>query len=42
MGPLLGPEVTAGQWGLLGVSLPAWLALPLTAGLVRRLRREVS
>ncbi|MEV5818729.1 ABC transporter permease [Micromonospora harpali] len=42
MEPLLGPEVTAGQWGRLGVSLLVWLALPLAAGLIRTLRREVS
>ncbi|MFJ6195414.1 ABC transporter permease [Micromonospora sp. NPDC092111] len=42
MEPLLGPEVTAGQWARLGVSLLAWVAAPLAAGLVRTLRREVS
>ncbi|TDB70751.1 ABC transporter permease [Micromonospora sp. KC723] len=40
--PLLGAEVTAGQWGRLAVSLLVWLALPLAAGLVRVMRREVS
>ncbi|TDC81812.1 ABC transporter permease, partial [Micromonospora sp. KC606] len=42
MEPLLGAEMTAGQWGRLAVSLLAWLALPLAAGLVRVMRREVS
>ncbi|TDC43068.1 ABC transporter permease subunit [Micromonospora sp. KC213] len=42
MEPLLSAEVTAGQWGRLAVSLLVWLALPLAAGLVRVLRREVS
>jgi ABC-2 type transport system permease protein len=42
MEPLLGTDVTAGQWGRLGVSLAVWLLVPLVAGLVRTLRREVS
>ncbi|MCZ7439485.1 ABC transporter permease [Micromonospora sp. WMMC241] len=42
MGALLGPDVTAGQWGRLGVSLVVWVLLPLVAGLFRTLRREVS
>ncbi|SCG43587.1 ABC transporter permease [Micromonospora halophytica] len=42
MEPLLGAEVTAGQWGRLAVSLLVWLVVPLAAGLVRTLRREVS
>lgn len=42
MRPLLGADVTAGQWGRLAVSLLVRLALPLVAGLVRTLRREVS
>ncbi|TCB90980.1 ABC transporter permease [Micromonospora zingiberis] len=42
MEPLFGTEVTAGQWGRLGVSLLLWLALPLAAGLVRTMRREVA
>ncbi|NES15177.1 MULTISPECIES: ABC transporter permease [Micromonospora] len=42
MQPLLGADVTAGQWGRLAVSLLVWLVLPLVAGLVRTLRREVS
>ncbi|MFC0028634.1 ABC transporter permease [Micromonospora chaiyaphumensis] len=42
MEPLLGPDMTAGQWGRLGVSLAVWLLVPLVAGLVRTLRREVS
>ncbi|MEU5720771.1 ABC transporter permease [Micromonospora sp. NPDC047738] len=42
MEPLLGPDVTAGQWARLAVSLLVWMVLPLAAGLVRTLRREVS
>ncbi|MEU3452944.1 ABC transporter permease [Micromonospora sp. NPDC006766] len=42
MEPLFGPDVTAGQWGRLVVSLLVWMAVPLAAGLVRTLRREVS
>ncbi|MEV4479033.1 ABC transporter permease [Micromonospora coxensis] len=42
MEPLLGAEVTAGQWGRLAVSLLVWMVVPLAAGLVRTLRREVS
>ncbi|MEU9504775.1 ABC transporter permease [Micromonospora sp. NPDC048170] len=42
MEPLFTPNVTAEQWGRLAVSLLVWLALPLFAGLVRTLRREVS
>ncbi|SCL28739.1 ABC-type transport system involved in multi-copper enzyme maturation, permease component [Micromonospora nigra] len=39
--PLFTPEVTAGQWGRLAVSLLVWLVVPLAVGLVRTLRREV-
>ncbi|WP_229399554.1 ABC transporter permease [Micromonospora okii] len=42
MEPLLGPTMTADQWGRLAVSVLVWVALPLVAGLVRTLRREVS
>jgi len=42
MEPLFGPDVTAGQWGRLAVSLLVWVVVPLAAGLVRTLRREVS
>ncbi|MEH1097833.1 ABC transporter permease [Micromonospora sp. CPCC 205561] len=42
MEPLLTADVTAGQWGRFAVSLLAWLVVPLVAGLVRTLRREVS
>ncbi|MFU8870350.1 ABC transporter permease [Micromonospora sp. SL4-19] len=42
MEPLFGPDVTAGQWARLGVSLLVWMVVPLAAGLVRTLRREVS
>ncbi|WP_433531697.1 ABC transporter permease [Micromonospora sp. CA-263727] len=39
---LFGAEMTAGQWGRLGVSLLVWLGVPLLAGLVRTMRREVT
>ncbi|MFI0791422.1 ABC transporter permease [Micromonospora rubida] len=42
MEPLFGPEVTAGQWGRMAVSVLVWAVLPLAAGMVRTLRREVS
>ncbi|MFB9233976.1 ABC transporter permease [Plantactinospora siamensis] len=42
MDPLFGPTVTAAQWGRLAVSVAVWVALPLTAGLYRTLRREVA
>lgn len=42
MAPLATPDVTAGQWARLGVSLLVWLLVPLVAGLVRTTRREVS
>ncbi|WDZ87086.1 ABC transporter permease [Micromonospora cathayae] len=42
MAPLTTPDVTAGQWARLGVSLLVWLVVPLVAGLVRTMRREVS
>ncbi|MEU4712155.1 ABC transporter permease [Micromonospora purpureochromogenes] len=42
MEPLFGPEVTAGQWGRLAVSLLVWMVAPLAAGLVRTLLREVA
>ncbi|MFE9691518.1 ABC transporter permease [Micromonospora sp. NPDC005806] len=42
MAPLLGPQVSAGQWGRLAVSLLVWMVVPLVAGLARTLRREVS
>lgn len=40
--PLTDLSMTAGQWGRLGVSLTVWVLLPLVAGVVRVLRREVS
>ncbi|MBF9127764.1 ABC transporter permease [Plantactinospora sp. S1510] len=44
--PLIEPpgagELGAGQWARLGVSVTAWVLLPLVAGLVRTMRREVS
>ncbi|MFJ5616794.1 ABC transporter permease [Micromonospora sp. NPDC093243] len=42
MEPLFTGELTAGQWGRLAVSLLVWLAVPVLAGLVRTLRREVA
>ncbi|MDG4792930.1 ABC transporter permease [Micromonospora sp. WMMD1082] len=42
MEPLFTTEMTAGQWGRLGVSLLVWLVVPLVAGLVRTMRREVA
>lgn len=41
MEPLLGADMTAGQWGRLGVSLLVWVVAPLAVGMVRTLRREV-
>ncbi|MFK3979965.1 ABC transporter permease [Micromonospora sp. NPDC050397] len=40
--PLVSAEVTAGQWGRIAVSVAVWVVLPLIAGLVRIVRREVS
>ncbi|WP_435204636.1 ABC transporter permease [Micromonospora sp. bgisy143] len=43
MEPLFGNDALTGeQWGRLAVSLLVWMVLPLAAGLVRTLRREVS
>ncbi|MGN9778777.1 ABC transporter permease [Micromonospora sp. H33] len=42
MEPLFTPDVTAGQWGRLAVSLLVWMVVPLAAGLVRTLRREAA
>ncbi|GGL89470.1 MULTISPECIES: ABC transporter permease [Micromonospora] len=42
MEPFYGSTVTGEQWARLGVSLLVWLVLPLAAGTVRTLRREVS
>jgi len=36
------PAMSAGEWARLGVSVAVWVALPLAAGTVRVLRREVS
>lgn len=36
------PGVTAGEWSRLAASVAVWVALPLAAGTVRILRREVS
>ncbi|WP_329107831.1 ABC transporter permease [Micromonospora sp. NBC_01699] len=40
--PLTTSDVTAGQWGRIAVSVALWVLLPLVAGLVRIVRREVS
>ncbi|MEU4550707.1 ABC transporter permease [Micromonospora violae] len=43
MEPLFGSDALTGeQWGRIVVSLLVWMVLPLAAGLVRTLRREVS
>ncbi|MEU8253671.1 ABC transporter permease [Micromonospora inaquosa] len=43
MEPLFGGDALTGeQWGRIAVSLLVWMVLPLAAGLVRTLRREVS
>lgn len=42
MEPLYNNEMTAGQWGRLAVSVLVWVAVPLVAGMLRTLRREVS
>ncbi|UQU61293.1 ABC transporter permease [Couchioplanes caeruleus] len=40
--PLSEPAMSSGQWARLGVSCAVWVILPLAAGTVRVLRREVS
>jgi ABC-2 type transport system permease protein len=42
MEPLVEGSLTGEEWGRLGVSLLVWLVVPVAAGLVRTLRREVS
>ncbi|GAB3954761.1 hypothetical protein GCM10027614_62430 [Micromonospora vulcania] len=43
MEPLFSSDtITGEQWGRMVVSLLAWMVLPLAAGLLRTLRREVS
>jgi hypothetical protein len=42
MAALRTQELTGGQWARLGVSVLVWVLVPLVAGLVRLLRREVS
>ena len=43
MEPLFsGDTITGEQWGRMAVSLLVWMVVPLAAGLVRTLRREVS
>ncbi|GAA2482829.1 ABC transporter permease [Winogradskya humida] len=40
--PLSEPDMGAGEWGRLAVSAAVWILLPLVAGTVRVLRREVN
>ncbi|WIM99069.1 ABC transporter permease [Actinoplanes oblitus] len=40
--PLSEPDMTSGEWARLGVSVAVWVLLPLAAGAVRVLRREVT
>ncbi|GIJ19838.1 ABC transporter permease [Micromonospora lutea] len=42
MEPLFTAEVTAGQWQRLAVSLLLWMVVPLVAGMIRTMRREVA
>lgn len=41
-GPLVAPGMTGGEWARLGVASGLWIVLPLLAGTLRVLRREVS
>jgi ABC-2 type transport system permease protein len=40
--PLSEPAMSGGEWGRLGVAFVLWVGLPLIAGTIRVLRREVS
>jgi hypothetical protein len=40
--PLMAEDLSAGQWARLGVSVLVWVGVPMTVGLARLLRREVS
>jgi ABC-2 type transport system permease protein len=40
--PLSEPDMAAGEWARLGVSVALWVVLPLVAGAFRVLRREVT
>jgi ABC-2 type transport system permease protein len=40
--PLTDATISGGQWAKLAVSVAVWVLLPLTAGLYRLLKREVS
>jgi hypothetical protein len=40
--PLVEDAITSGAWARLGTSVALWVVLPLAAGLVRLLRREVA
>jgi ABC-2 type transport system permease protein len=40
--PMSEPDMTPGQYGRLAVSVLLWVALPLAAGTIRVLRREVT
>lgn len=41
-GVMTEPDMTGNQWARLGVSVAVWVVIPLLAGAVRVLRREVS
>ena len=40
--PIGGPDVTSGEWARFGVSALVWVAVPLTAGIIRIMRREIN
>ena len=42
MQPLIGSEITSGQWARLGVSMLVWLVAPMLIGYFRIMRREIS
>ena len=41
-GPLLTPDVTAGQWARLATSVAVWVLVPLVAGMLRIQRRDLA
>jgi ABC-2 type transport system permease protein len=41
-GPLLTPDVTAGQWARLATSVAVWVLVPLVAGMLRIQHRDVA
>ncbi len=42
LAPLTTGEMAADSWAKVGTTIGVWILLPLTIGLVRLLRREVS